>query len=156
MIINNESALRKMHPDYDNEIELIEKVFDYFVKLIDKNLTDYLADNYRIIHKKSYLFSSQLKEIYYNDGTNPDYNVNLAYDYEKNGNIFQVTVNSKAVIKNILPDCPFDKICICPATKNANFNIGNRPVVNIGYSYDGENYILTTYSANFDIFRTLL
>ncbi len=156
MVIKDESMLRKMHENYDEEIEIIEKVFEYFHKLVNENLTDYLADNYRVVHRKNHLFSSQLKEIYFSDGTNPNYNVNLAYNYEKDGSIFQLSVNSKSVINNLLPGCPFDNICITPATNKANFSIGDRCAVNIGYTYNAGNYILTSYNANFDILRTIM
>lgn len=156
MAILDETTLRNMHPNYEQEKKAIEKVFNYFLALVNKNLIDYLADNYRIIHKKNYLFSNQPKEIYYNDGTNPNYNVNLACDYEKDGTLFQISVNSKAVIDNILPDCPFDKITITPGTQHAKFTIDGRGGVDIGYTYDGEDYILTSYSANFDILKNIM
>ena len=156
MILKDESYLRKIHSNYDEEIEVIEKVFNYFLKLSNENLKDYLGNNFKVIHRKNYLFSSQVKELYFSDGTNPSHNVNLAYNYEKDGSIFQMTVNSKAIINAILPDCPFDSITITPATNHANFSIEGRCAVNIGYTCDTGEYTLTSYNANFDILRDIM
>lgn len=156
MISKDEALLRKMHSNYDEEIEIIEKVFNYFLKLSNENLKDYLGNNFKIVHKKNYLFSSQLKEIYFSDGTNPSHNVDLAYNYEKDGSIFQISVYSKAIINTLLPGCPFDAVTITPATKHANFTIEGRGVVNIGYTCDAGGYTLTSYNANFDILREIM
>ena len=156
MLIKDVSYLKKLRKNYDEEIGTIEKVFDYFLEIVDKNLINYLADGYIIVHKKNYLFSSQLKEIYFNDGTVPNCNVTLAYNYEKDGSVFLVIVNSKEIIENLLPGCPFDEISISPSLKRVNFSMDGDCCVVINYAYDSGNYMLYDYSGNFDLLKKII
>lgn len=113
MNINNLNELKSKHPNYDEEIKYVNKLVEDVLTLSKANLLDYVQGA-RITHSKKYAFSSQYKEVYYGGLYS---RVELAYNYNKDGSIFQLNISNPNIINELVSSASYDEVTI-------NYNLG--------------------------------
>lgn len=147
MEIYNMDAITKTHPNFEQERDTVEQLYAYFLKLENCNYEKYLNPGYRIVHSKKYFLSSQIKEVYYRD-SDRTIGMDLAIDYNKDGSIFIVSIESTGILSACCPDARFNGVSIThfgEKQRTVNFKVDSLPVAQISCIFTDNVFKLTDY-----------
>ena len=112
-----------------------------------------------VVHKKNYLFSSRLKELYLKFSS--DSKISVAFDFNKNGSVFLMCIRNKELVDSMSSSRLFDEVSVTysigktskgEATNKIQFSNNKSMGVQIYYYFDGDRIIVTDYKINYSIY----
>lgn len=146
MQIMDEKKLREGHANYDDEIEIIEQLFEDFLILSKSNLVDYL-ENGRVTHSKKYLFSNVYKEIRFGGNYSK---FELDYNYNRDESVYCIFIHSPSIFDTLVKTNFYNSVAIFYDDNIVQFSINQKLVdnirnVSIGYSVVNRDVLLRSY-----------
>ncbi len=155
MIIKNVEKLKRKHPNYENEINIIRQLVDGLVAVLNTDLLE-LAQNFDMIdwdiEIKNYLFSNQPKSIQCKD-LGAKYNKDGFYElYEKTGFKFTTNIDHPTLINAITSTQAFDRMNIYQVANLYTVNFSKKDAYNGSMDVEAQNGspVLKSYEINFN------
>ncbi len=160
MKILDEEILRKKQASFDNEIGIIELLFNAAVTIEKKKfeLTNYLADGYVATESRNYLIPLSPRERFFSDEKGV-YST-LSYFYDRKGNVESIYLKSNAAMNELIGCRYYDEIVLDYSLMkdnsfNARFNINKQPVCRLDIKKSDSGYFLENYSIRKDFIELM-